>query len=501
MSRSLLNNSNCYEQIIPVEDITRRISMQRNFTRRFEHHDQITFARLSGDWNPLHVDPVTARRSSYGQIVHGIHTVAWALDAHMSRPGSVPPVRIKVAFLKPINLSEEVHVAQSEEGRETVLLIQHRTGTCASIRLYPTAFGGGVAGHATCSKPPLEPVKVPMEHTFANLRGAEGEMDVWGDTRLLRESFPNLVGGIGLQRTAALLALSRLVGMICPGLYSIFSGFDIAFSGPDGATIPYKVVRHSTPSAPVRVAYAGAGVEGVLDAFVRPAPARQPGMLEIRAWVRPNEFAGQVALIVGGSRGLGETIAKIIAAGGGEPIVTYKVGESDARRVEEEIRSSGGICRTLRLDVLNFGSVLEELAAGEAAPTHLYYFASPVIQANKGPGLNRRLLESYLGYYVDAFESICRALARGKGASVFYPSTVYLEEAAPGFAEYVSAKGAGEALCAYLAREYSNVSILVERLPRMHTDQTNSFLQKKGADPLGVLLASARKFQNMNVSR
>lgn len=435
--------------------------IKSNSIRRFEQADQVRFAELSGDWNPIHIDPVAARRSTYGQIVHGIHTVVWALDAHLAEPESVPPVRIKVAFLKPINLSEEVHVVRIEEGGVTVLLIQSGTRTFASIRLYPTASGVGPGGQAACAMPPAEPAKVPEENIFADLRGAEGVIEAWGATQLLRDGFPNLVGAIGPQRTAALFALSRLVGMICPGLNSVFAGFEIVFSGSDRASISYKVTRHSIPNAPVRVAYAGSGVEGTLDAFVRPAPARQPGMDEIRAEVRSDEFAGQVALVVGGSRGLGETLAKIVAAGGGRPIVTYKAGELDARRVEEEIRSAGGVCRTLRLDVLNFGPVLAELVAEESPPTHLYYFASPVIQANKGPGLDRRLLDSFLGYYVEAFEAICRALARGRGARVFYPSTVYLEEAASGFAEYVTAKGAGEALCGYLLREHSNLSILI----------------------------------------
>ena len=44
--------------------------------------------------------------------------------------------------------------------------------------------------------------------------------------------------------------------------------------------------------------------------------------------VRPGIFAGQTALIVGGSRGLGEVTAKLIAAGGGTPIITYQAGKS-----------------------------------------------------------------------------------------------------------------------------------------------------------------------------
>src|SRR5258708_5647331 len=50
-------------------------------SRRFTAEDQLEFAEISGDWNPMHVDPVAARRTIYGGIlVHGIHTLLWALE-------------------------------------------------------------------------------------------------------------------------------------------------------------------------------------------------------------------------------------------------------------------------------------------------------------------------------------------------------------------------------------------------------------------------------------
>ena len=44
----------------------------------------------------------------------------------------------------------------------------------------------------------------------------------------------------------------------------------------------------------------------------------------------PGEFANVRALVIGGSRGLGEITAKIIAAGGGDVWITYRRGKEDA---------------------------------------------------------------------------------------------------------------------------------------------------------------------------
>ena len=64
------------------------------------------------------------------------------------------------------------------------------------------------------------------------------------------------------------------------------------------------------------------------------------------------EFQGQKALIVGGSRGLGEVTAKCIAAGGGEVYITFHRGSADAIRVSREIGDGGGECLNFQFDVL-----------------------------------------------------------------------------------------------------------------------------------------------------
>src|SRR3989338_692035 len=80
-------------------------------SRKFTFNDQTVFARLSGDYNPLHVDPTIARRLIYGQpVVHGIHALLWSLDVCLE--GQTNPIELstlKVSFLSPIFLDQEVY--------------------------------------------------------------------------------------------------------------------------------------------------------------------------------------------------------------------------------------------------------------------------------------------------------------------------------------------------------------------------------------------------------
>ena len=67
------------------------LSSPSRLERTFTQDDQLRFAELSGDWNPVHVDPVAARRTPYGQIVHGVHAVAWWGTCFGAWGGSLVP--------------------------------------------------------------------------------------------------------------------------------------------------------------------------------------------------------------------------------------------------------------------------------------------------------------------------------------------------------------------------------------------------------------------------
>ena len=101
-----------------------------------------------------------------------------------------------------------------------------------------------------------------------------------------------------------------------------------------------------------------------------------------------------------------------------------------------------------------------------------------------------QLFNNFLYYYVEQFENIVRqvSLASIKDIIFFYPSTTNITERTPQFTEYIMSKIAGEYLCDSLTKEYENINIIVERLPRLQTDQTMNLQNKIAESTTSVIL-------------
>ena len=131
--------------------------------------------------------------------------------------------------------------------------------------------------------------------------------------------------------------------------------------------------------------------------------------------VQPGLFRGQRALVVGGSRGLGEVAAKILLAGGAEVTITYASGRADAERILDEAQHSGMRCSVQPLDA---SSPLGDAPAAwltESGYTHAYFFASPRIEKNTSGRWNHAIFARLSDVYVRGFADLAETLASDQG--------------------------------------------------------------------------------------
>jgi NAD(P)-dependent dehydrogenase (short-subunit alcohol dehydrogenase family) len=447
--------------------------------RLFGWDAQRAFADLSGDLNPMHVDPVAARRTQFGgPVVHGVHAALWVLDEALSRRARPSSLRgVRVVWKQPIRVDDLVSATVTPEPSGEL-----RAALSVDRRVVATVDATIADGYRPPDDIPdrMSPL-VCRELTFEEAAVCSGDLTLALDRGALRLLFPALGRWLNGVDVATLLAVTRLAGMVCPGRHSMLA--EISLRAGDGPfSLRYAVSQAHKRYAALHLTVAGPTLSGLVKTFFRPPPQRQADLSAIAPLVRPGEFAGQRALVVGGSRGLGEVTAKLLAAGGAEVAVTYVQGEDDARRVAAEI---GG--RSMAFDCTSPPSSLD------VAPTHLYYFATPFIALGDPTRYSPEAFARFCRYFVDGFAATVEAVsAHVEGPlTIFYPSTIYLDAPPPGTAEYCAAKAAGETLCRQLEQMRPGTRCVAPRLPRMSTDQTLGLLDR-APEPQEVILRALR---------
>jgi NAD(P)-dependent dehydrogenase (short-subunit alcohol dehydrogenase family) len=195
-------------------------------------------------------------------------------------------------------------------------------------------------------------------------------------------------------------------------------------------------------------------------------------------------------LIIGGSRGLGEVFAKVLALCGAEVLLTYHQGEQDAKAIVADILSNNGKADCLYYDVTS--SQIGRVAA--FAPTTLYYMATPFIGKGQRSSFNSSAFVRYCNYYVNGFAAVFAGVRHEGLGAVYYPSSVFLDERPVDMSEYIAAKSAGEALCATLAKTYPAIRFSCPRLPRIATDQSASLVPTSNKLVLPLVLAQLEHF-------
>ena len=459
--------------------------------RRFLPVDQDRFAALSGDLNPVHVDPVAARRTPAGAaVVHGLHGLLWSLDVIATGGPWREPSGIDADFAQFLYVGEtaSLHIVRRTERECRAEL---RVGETV-VAQHVVTFGGPavqdprrpLAGSVRFGATQREPLDLDDEATAH----AGGEVEYFCPDDAARSAFPALAAAIGDRRVTALLALTRLVGMVSPGLHSTFHRLSVKLAdmAPSGRLL-FQTIGADPRFGVFTTQVSADGIFGQVRTSRRRPPTLQPNMAAVRDLVPRGCFAGRSALVIGGSRGLGEVTAKLLAAGGASVAITYASGADDAARVVGELRSDDCTAQALRFEASEEPD--GQLAALTMIPDTAYYFATPRISGRNASRFDNARFRALARIYVDGFDACAQALAKGRTRTIrmFYPSTIFVERPTRHMVEYAMAKAAGEVLCADLSRFDSRLDIVVRRLERLGTDQTASMIEQDVASAPAVM--------------
>lgn len=182
----------------------------------------------------------------------------------------------------------------------------------------------------------------------------------------------------------------------------------------------------------------------------------------------------KIALVTGGSRGLGRNAALKLAARGVDIILTYRSGEAEAIAVVAEIEQLGGKAVALQLDVGMVATFPDFIARLEAALQSRWQRCTvDYLLNNAGIGIHADFAETteaqfdqLLNIHLKGVFFLTQAVLPliADGGRILNVSTGLTRFALPGFAAYAAMKGGVEVLTRYLAKELGPRGIAVNVL-------------------------------------
>lgn len=177
------------------------------------------------------------------------------------------------------------------------------------------------------------------------------------------------------------------------------------------------------------------------------------------------DLTGKVALITGGSSGIGAATALLLAREGAAVVVNYRSNEAAAYQVVEEIRAQGGTAAAVQADVTRTDEVdrMAALAEEEVGPVDILIANAAGVDgrtARPGPLLNApreqafQVVEAQLNAFLNPVHALVPGMVRrGKGGAVVAVGASLSRRSPEGFGALSMSKAALEAAARTLARE------------------------------------------------
>ena len=201
------------------------------------------------------------------------------------------------------------------------------------------------------------------------------------------------------------------------------------------------------------------------------------------------DLTSKVAIITGGSRGIGRAIGEALAAHGAHVVLGYAQGEAAAQSAAAAIHAAGGKAETVRIDVADTAAAEETIAATAKRLGRL-----DILVANAGvsvdglllripeEGFERMLAVNLKGAIASARAGV-KVMMRARTGRIIFVSSVVGEMGNAGQTAYAATKAAVIGAMKSIAREYASRNVTVNAITPgfVDTDMTAQLTDEQKA--------------------
>ena len=468
-------------------------------TVSFTAQDLALFSAASHDRNPLHISEEYARATPYGEPV--VFGIVGALAALGQLPQQEERVlqRVELEFRNPLTVGMPylVKVGEPSTDRASVRLYDAaRLMLKATFRFLP----GPKQARAHSIKEAPGPTEAE-DRQRGSFRVGDCVRGIYGP---VTRPFLQVIERWGLtskgataMQIAAMMWASFMVGMKLPGKRAMFWRLMLDFHPEDGnqkEPFSYELtvqdfdervdLLHTLGSLSLGGRICAAAQ---MWAFVR-QDSPTPSLRQITNLAPPSDqLKGKVALVIGGSRGLGAAITQALASQGCTVLVNYHQSNAEAEHIRTSLGDQSRLiklvqgdaadvewCEAMRQNVLAQYGGLDVLVCNAAPPIRPLTFA-PEKLAQFQDFIARSV--ALVGLPMSSFLD---TLSERSGWNVVI-SSAFVKDLPADWPHYVTAKCAVEGLVHWASAQHPKVRSLIVRPPKLLTDQTNTTFGRQGA--------------------
>ena len=197
----------------------------------------------------------------------------------------------------------------------------------------------------------------------------------------------------------------------------------------------------------------------------------------------------QIALVTGGSRGIGRAIVKACAAEGAKVAFVYRAGKEAADSLVAEVTAAGGTILPLQADVTKPEEAqrcVEEIEKAWGGPVNILVNNAGIIRddlfVRLEPDAWNLVLGTNLGGTYNFTRAVAYSMMRQRKGRIINISSIAAEHTNPGQTNYAASKGAINAFTRALAVELASRGVTVNAIAPgfIETDMSEAVRNKAG---------------------